>query len=166
MICITGPEVTDAVYRAAKQEAGGHSSLATCFYLISFFFAPSFLLSQARFLLIFLTVILFTHICSLETRQAHGADKKNSRLTHKRPPPDLILPNMSSSSAPPNMTAFPRENHYELEDQALDVIPTRAGRKLCVRHKQMANQNVNEKLQRVSAHLNCCCTFTYRALVT
>lgn len=52
------------------------------------------------------------------------------------------------------MTAFPRENHYELEDQALDVIPTRAGRKLCVRHKQMANQNINEKLQRSLDSLN------------
>ncbi|KIR40416.1 F-box and WD-40 domain-containing protein MET30 [Cryptococcus deuterogattii 99/473] len=59
-----------------------------------------------------------------------------------------------SPSAPPNMTAFPRENHYEMEDQSLDVIPTRAGRKLCVRHKQMANQNINEKLQRSLDSLN------------
>ncbi|WVQ81494.1 hypothetical protein IAT38_003618 [Cryptococcus sp. DSM 104549] len=52
------------------------------------------------------------------------------------------------SSAPPTMTSFPDHNHVEHDDQALDVIPTRAGRKLCVRHKQMANQNMNEKLQR------------------
>lgn len=71
-----------------------------------------------------------------------------------------------SPSAPTNMTAFPRENHYEMEDQSLDVIPTRAGRKLCVRHKQMANQNVNEKLQRVSALFNCCRIFIYHASVT
>lgn len=37
-----------------------------------------------------------------------------------------------------------------VDDEPLDIMPTRAGRKLCVRHKQMANQNVNQKLQRVS----------------
>lgn len=31
----------------------------------------------------------------------------------------------------------------------LDVLPARSGRKLCVRHKQMANQNINGKLQKV-----------------
>ena len=42
------------------------------------------------------------------------------------------------------------------EDQfAVDVIPSRAGRKLCVRHKQMANQDVNKKLQKVGlGHLS------------
>ncbi|KAI9636998.1 putative F-box protein [Dioszegia hungarica] len=34
------------------------------------------------------------------------------------------------------------------DDEPLDIMPTRAGRKLCVRHKQMANQDVNQKLQR------------------
>ncbi|WWC63983.1 uncharacterized protein I303_106589 [Kwoniella dejecticola CBS 10117] len=65
----------------------------------------------------------------------------------------------SPNSAPANMSSFPlasssRSNGhahqypYPEQDTELDVIPTRAGRKLCVRHKQMANQNVNEKLQR------------------
>ncbi|WWD06824.1 hypothetical protein V865_004919 [Kwoniella europaea PYCC6329] len=63
------------------------------------------------------------------------------------------------ASAPANMSAFPvasssRSNGhppvhpYPAQETEIDVIPTRAGRKLCVRHKQMANQNVNEKLQR------------------
>ncbi|WVW79437.1 hypothetical protein I302_101406 [Kwoniella bestiolae CBS 10118] len=63
------------------------------------------------------------------------------------------------ASAPANMSSFPvasssRTNGpppvhpYPAQETELDVIPTRAGRKLCVRHKQMANQNVNEKLQR------------------
>lgn len=34
----------------------------------------------------------------------------------------------------------------------LDVVPLRANRQLCVRHKQMANQDVNQKLQRVSVY--------------
>jgi hypothetical protein len=40
--------------------------------------------------------------------------------------------------------------HLQDEEDSLDVLPTRQGRKLCVRHKQMANQDVNQKLQRVS----------------
>lgn len=36
------------------------------------------------------------------------------------------------------------------DEAQVDVIPTRAGRNLCVRHKQMANQDVNGRLQRVS----------------
>lgn len=51
-------------------------------------------------------------------------------------------------SAPPTTNAF--KDMDEDEEQTLDVIPSRAGRKLCVRHKQMANQNVNAKLQKVS----------------
>ncbi|ORX39377.1 quinon protein alcohol dehydrogenase-like superfamily [Kockovaella imperatae] len=34
------------------------------------------------------------------------------------------------------------------DDPILDVIPSRAGHKLCVRHKLMANQDVNSKLQK------------------
>ena len=50
-------------------------------------------------------------------------------------------------SAPPTTTSL---GYLDEEDeQTLDVIPSRAGRKLCVRHKQMANQNVNAKLQKV-----------------
>jgi hypothetical protein len=51
-------------------------------------------------------------------------------------------------SAPPTTGSFAFD--HDEEEQTLDVIPTRAGRKLCVRHKQMANQNVNAKLQKVS----------------
>ncbi|ODN76914.1 hypothetical protein L202_05489 [Cryptococcus amylolentus CBS 6039] len=51
----------------------------------------------------------------------------------------------ASSSLPayaetPNSMSSPSERE-------LDVIPSRSGRKLCVRHKQMADQNMNEKLQ-------------------
>jgi len=49
------------------------------------------------------------------------------------------------------MTSFPTDD----SEAILDVIPTRAGGKLCVRHKQMANQNINEKLQKVRAKLYC-----------
>jgi hypothetical protein len=52
------------------------------------------------------------------------------------------------SSAPPSLSVFATDRH---PNETLDVIPTRAGRKLCVRHKQMADQNVNEKLQKVSS---------------
>jgi hypothetical protein len=52
------------------------------------------------------------------------------------------------NSAPPSLSAFATDPQ---PNETLDVIPTRAGRKLCVRHKQMADQNVNEKLQKVSA---------------
>ncbi|KAK8844097.1 hypothetical protein IAR55_006891 [Kwoniella newhampshirensis] len=63
---------------------------------------------------------------------------------------------MPPFSAPPTMTSFPLDAQVDAssstyippDQEPLDVIPTRAGRKLCVRHKQMANQNVNEKLQR------------------
>nr|XP_031861466.1 uncharacterized protein CI109_003070 [Kwoniella shandongensis]KAA5528538.1 hypothetical protein CI109_003070 [Kwoniella shandongensis] len=62
---------------------------------------------------------------------------------------------MAPSSAPPTMTSFSLDHqpaasssYTPPQQEPLDVIPTRAGRKLCVRHKQMANQNVNEKLQR------------------
>lgn len=52
------------------------------------------------------------------------------------------------------LSASPTTGTYAFDDeedeQTLDVIPTRAGRKLCVRHKQMANQNINAKLQKVS----------------
>ena len=34
-----------------------------------------------------------------------------------------------------------------MEDEV--VLPLRGGRQLCVRHKQMANQNINAKLQKV-----------------
>jgi hypothetical protein len=37
----------------------------------------------------------------------------------------------------------------------MDVVPLRANRQLCVRHKQMANQDVNQKLQRVSSYSLC-----------
>lgn len=37
----------------------------------------------------------------------------------------------------------------------MDVVPLRANRQLCVRHKQMANQDVNQKLQRVSSFSLC-----------
>ena len=45
------------------------------------------------------------------------------------------------------MTTFPNDDDAE---SVIDVIPSRAGRKLCVRHKQMANQNIYQKLQKVS----------------
>jgi len=51
-------------------------------------------------------------------------------------------------SAPPTTGTYAFDD--EEDEQTLDVIPTRAGRKLCVRHKQMANQNINAKLQKVS----------------
>jgi hypothetical protein len=51
------------------------------------------------------------------------------------------------NSVPPPLSAFATDPQL---NETLDVIPTRAGRKLCVRHKQMADQNVNEKLQKVS----------------
>ena len=52
------------------------------------------------------------------------------------------------TSAPAALASFPA---YEVaEEDELDVLPGRSGRKLCVRHKQMANQNINAKLQKVS----------------
>ncbi|WVN87896.1 uncharacterized protein L203_103093 [Cryptococcus depauperatus CBS 7841] len=58
---------------------------------------------------------------------------------------------LSTSST---VTPFPTDSARLPPEQALDVLPTRAGRKLCVRHKQMANQNMNEKLQRSLDNLN------------
>lgn len=70
--------------------------------------------------------------------------------THK-PSPLSNIPHISigagPSSAPAAIPSFDED-----EEEPLDVIPSRAGRKLCVRHKQMANQNVNEKLQKVRLH--------------
>ncbi|ORY28795.1 WD40-repeat-containing domain protein [Naematelia encephala] len=74
-------------------------------------------------------------------------------------PSKLKFSPLPPSSAPPTITSFPSfagassaapsmEDNLSYDEAKLDVIPTRAGRKLCVRHKQMANQNVNEKLQR------------------
>ncbi len=62
-----------------------------------------------------------------------------------------LPPSASPYSAPHSMTSFPTDD----SEAILDVIPTRAGGKLCVRHKQMANQNINEKLQKVRAKLYC-----------
>jgi F-box/WD-40 domain protein MET30 len=54
--------------------------------------------------------------------------------------------NPGSISAPPAIPTFTASDD---NDDELDVVPSRGGRKLCVRHKQMANQNVNAKLQKV-----------------
>lgn len=79
--------------------------------------------------------------------------------THK-PSPLSNIPHISVGAGPSSApAAIPSLD--EDEEEPLDVIPSRAGRKLCVRHKQMANQNVNEKLQKVSPyapeHLACGC---------
>ena len=77
---------------------------------------------------------------------------------HQNKPPRLRLPTASSSSHPnaysnqagPSFASPSSLGAFLADGEAtLDVIPTRAGRKLCVRHKQMANQNVNAKLQKV-----------------
>ncbi|WVR09024.1 hypothetical protein IAU60_006084 [Kwoniella sp. DSM 27419] len=75
------------------------------------------------------------------------------------------LPAFATASGSSSSRLHPRPHHYteeQSDDEELDVIPTRAGRKLCVRHKQMANQNVNEKLQRSLDNLN----QTERAAIT
>lgn len=59
----------------------------------------------------------------------------------------------SASRSHPTMSTV-----YEAPEAVLDLLdvsPGRGGRTLCVRHKQKANQNINEKLQKVrqsSAH--------------
>lgn len=53
------------------------------------------------------------------------------------------------TSAPATISTFTPSAASEDMDDELDVVPSRGGRKLCVRHKQMANQNVNAKLQKV-----------------
>lgn len=55
-------------------------------------------------------------------------------------------PHTETEAALPGLTSS-----IAIDDEPLDIMPTRVGRKLCVRHKQMANQNVNQKLQRVSS---------------
>lgn len=70
----------------------------------------------------------------------NGAGPSRGRSTHASHP----------LSAPPTTGSFHPFDDEE-DEQTLDVIPSRAGRKLCVRHKQMANQNVNAKLQKVGA---------------
>jgi hypothetical protein len=57
----------------------------------------------------------------------------------------LQSPQTETEAALPGLTSM-----IAIDDEPLDIMPTRVGRKLCVRHKQMANQNVNQKLQRVS----------------
>ncbi|WWC91153.1 uncharacterized protein L201_006094 [Kwoniella dendrophila CBS 6074] len=72
-------------------------------------------------------------------------------------PPSSAPANMSSSFPIASSSRTNGHSHpypYPAQEEELDVIPTRAGRKLCVRHKQMANQNVNEKLQRSLDNLN------------
>lgn len=62
------------------------------------------------------------------------------------PPPlnlDLEMPDFPSSDPPSS-----GNGQYPCDEVPVDVIPTKQGRKLCVRHKQMANQGVNEKLQK------------------
>jgi F-box/WD-40 domain protein MET30 len=51
-----------------------------------------------------------------------------------------------------DMDAADRREEKDVTDEMdkMDVVPLRANRQLCVRHKQMANQDVNQKLQRVS----------------
>ena len=68
-----------------------------------------------------------------------------ARLHHGSP--DMAV-KPTSTSAPATIHSFPAYDAGE-EDE-LDVLPARSGRKLCVRHKQMANQNINAKLQKVS----------------
>lgn len=93
-----------------------------------------------------------------------GPSKPSPLRPHPYPSPASTL----SSSAPAHIGSFPsyiskedeqshdhdhddeHEHGYsDAEGSEVDVIPTRVGRKLCVRHKQMANQNVNAKLQKV-----------------
>lgn len=90
-----------------------------------------------------------------------GPSKPSPLRSHPYPSP--------SSSAPAHIGSFPSyiskedeqshghdhddehdHGYSDAEGSEVDVIPTRVGRKLCVRHKQMANQNVNAKLQKVS----------------
>ncbi|OCF40962.1 F-box and WD-40 domain-containing protein MET30 [Kwoniella heveanensis CBS 569] len=74
---------------------------------------------------------------------------------HQFPPTPVA--SSSSSSTPASSSRAHHSHPYPEQEEhqdELDVIPTRAGRKLCVRHKQMANQNVNEKLQRSLDNLN------------
>lgn len=59
---------------------------------------------------------------------------------------------LAGSSSGPSSRPVVNPDEEEYEEDHLDVVPTRGGRKLCVRHKQMANQNINAKLQKVSFH--------------
>ena len=71
-----------------------------------------------------------------------------------RPLPLDLNTTVNPSLPPSSASAKLNPSNPEDSESVLDVIPSRAGRKLCVRHQQMANQNMNQKLQKVSPKLS------------